>query len=119
MPMARRRATRCGAGDHLPQRVDVCTFIIGNDAFGHDVLARLAQRAREGIAVRVLLDGFGALSLPRGHFNALREAGGEVAVFRPIFSLRHNGPRNLRNHRKATIADDQWLWSGGRNLAGE
>jgi len=101
------------------QRIDVCTFIIGNDAFGHDVLARLAQRAREGIAVRVLLDGFGALSLPRGHFNALREAGGEVAVFRPIFSLRRNGPRNLRNHRKATIADDQWLWSGGRNLAGE
>ena len=72
-----------------------------------------------GVSVRVLLDGFGALSLPRRYFDTLREAGGEVAVFRPIFSLRRDGPRNLRNHRKLTIADDGWLWSGGRNLAGE
>ncbi len=100
-------------------RLDICTFIIGNDTFGEDVLARLAQRAREGIKVRVLLDGFGALSLPRKHFDKLRAAGGEVAVFRPFFSLRRIGPRNLRNHRKLTIADDRWLWSGGRNLAAE
>ena len=100
-------------------RIDVCSFIIGDDEFGHQALDRLVLRAREGIRVRVLLDGFGALSLPRNHFNALRAAGGEVAVFRPIFSLRNTGPRNLRNHRKLTIADDGWLWSGGRNLAGE
>lgn len=101
------------------ERLDVCTFIIGDDALGHDVINRLSRRAREGIMVRVLLDGFGALSLPRSHFDALREAGAEVAVFRPIFSLRRTGPRNLRNHRKLTIADDSRLWSGGRNLAGE
>ena len=101
------------------QRIDVCTFIIGDDALGHEAINRLSRRAREGVKVRVLLDGFGALSLPRHHFDALREAGAEVAVFRPIFSLRRTGPRNLRNHRKCTIADDGWLWSGGRNLAGE
>ncbi|MGR4867330.1 phospholipase D-like domain-containing protein [Variovorax sp. LARHSF232] len=101
------------------ERLDVGTFIIGTDAFGQDVLSRLVRRAREGVKVRVLLDGFGALSLPRRHFEQLREAGGDVAVFRPLFSLRHTGPRNLRNHRKLAIADDQWLWSGGRNLAGE
>ncbi|RZI93452.1 MAG: phospholipase [Variovorax sp.] len=105
--------------DSARTRIDICTFIIGDDALGQAVLARLAQRAREGIQVRVLLDGFGALSLPRRHFDALRAAGAQVAVFRPFFSLRHTGPRNLRNHRKLTIADDRWLWSGGRNLAGE
>ncbi|WP_285414463.1 phospholipase D-like domain-containing protein [Variovorax sp. efr-133-TYG-130] len=105
--------------DGAKERIDVCTFIIGNDALGHAVIDRLAKRAREGIKVRVLLDGFGALSLPRHHFDRLRAAGGEVAVFRPFFSLRRIGPRNLRNHRKFTIADDGWLWSGGRNLAGE
>ena len=101
------------------ERLDVGTFIIGSDAFGQEVMTRLVRRAREGVRVRVLLDGFGALSLPRRYFDQLREAGGDVAVFRPLFSLRHTGPRNLRNHRKVTIADDQWLWSGGRNLAGE
>jgi cardiolipin synthase len=100
-------------------RLDICTFIIGDDTLGHDVINRLARRAREGVKVRVLLDGFGALSLPRSHFDTLRDAGAEIAVFRPIFSLRQAGPRNLRNHRKFTIADDRWLWSGGRNLAGE
>ena len=100
-------------------RIDVCTFIIGDDALGHEAINRLSRRAREGIKVRVLLDGFGALSLPRSHFDTLRDAGAEVAVFRPIFSLRRAGPRNLRNHRKLTIADDGWLWSGGRNMAGE
>lgn len=101
------------------ERLDVGTFIIGSDAFGQEVMARLVRRAREGVKVRVLLDGFGALNLPRRYFDQLREAGGDVAVFRPLFSLRHTGPRNLRNHRKVAIADDQWLWSGGRNLAGE
>ncbi|MBS0340440.1 MAG: PLDc N-terminal domain-containing protein [Proteobacteria bacterium] len=101
------------------ERLDVGTFIIGSDDFGHEVMQRLVRRAREGVKVRVLLDGFGALSLPRHHFDQLRHAGGDVAVFRPLFSLRNTGPRNLRNHRKVTIADDRWLWSGGRNLAGE
>lgn len=105
--------------DSARERLDICTFIIGDDALGQEAVERLARRARDGISVRVLLDGFGALTLPRRYFEVLRAAGAEVAVFRPIFSLRRSGPRNLRNHRKLTIADDGWLWSGGRNLAGE
>ena len=105
--------------DAARERLDICTFIIGNDALGREVVVRLAQRAAEGVRVRVLLDGFGALTLPPHHFDALRDAGGQVAVFRPFFGLRRSGPRNLRNHRKFVIADDTRLWSGGRNLAGE
>jgi len=105
--------------DSARERLDVCTFIIGDDELGQEAVERLARRAREGVTVRVLLDGFGALTLPGRYFDALRAAGAEVAVFRPIFSLRRSGPRNLRNHRKLTVADDSWLWSGGRNLAGE
>ena len=105
--------------DGARRSLDVCTFIIGDDDFGQEVVRRLAARARQGVQVRVLLDGFGAVSLPRRYFDTLREAGGHVSVFRPLFSLRRTGPRNLRNHRKFVIADDLWLWSGGRNLAGE
>lgn len=105
--------------DRATRRLDVSTFIIGSDAFGHEVVQRLARRARAGVEVRLLLDGYGALSLPFRYFRDLREAGAQVAVFRPFFSLRRLGPRNLRNHRKLTIADDCCLWSGGRNLAAE
>jgi cardiolipin synthase len=101
------------------ERLDVCTFIVGDDALGAEAVERLARRAREGVRVRLLLDGFGALRLPQRRFDALRSAGAEVAVFRPILGLRRSGPRNLRNHRKLVIADDTRLWSGGRNLAGE
>lgn len=101
------------------ERLLVCTFIIGRDDLGRELVQRLAARARQGVQVRVLLDGFGALSVPSGYFDALRSAGGRVTVFRPLFRLRGGGPRNLRNHRKFVIADDAWLWSGGRNLAAE
>ncbi|MFT3717317.1 phospholipase D-like domain-containing protein [Pseudorhodoferax sp.] len=105
--------------DGARHRLDVCTFIIGADPLGDAVVERLAGRARAGVRVRVLLDGFGALRLPRRHFDRLRAAGGEVAVFRPLLSLRGHGPRNLRNHRKLVVADDHRLWTGGRNLAAE
>ena len=116
------RAARLALWDviaNADRRLDVSTFIIGRDAFGDEIVRRIVERARAGVQVRVLLDGFGALQLPRRHFDRLREAGGQIAVFRPLLSLRNTGPRNLRNHRKLVIADDHRLWSGGRNLAAE
>ncbi len=70
------------ARDHL----DVCTFLIGKDAFGHQALARLADRARAGVRVRLLHDGLFALSAPRRGLRELVDAGGEVCVFRPLFA---------------------------------
>lgn len=105
--------------DRARERLDVCTFLIGDDALGAAVVERLASKAQSGVAVRLLLDGFGAVTVPTRFMRRLRDAGVEVAVFRPFFGLRRVGPRNLRNHRKLTIADDQWLWSGGRNFAAE
>jgi cardiolipin synthase len=101
------------------ERLDVCTFLIGNDPIGAEVVERLARRAQAGIRVRLLLDGFGAVFVSRRFMRRLRKAGVEVTVFRPFLSLYRLGPRNLRNHRKFVIADDRWLWSGGRNLAAE
>lgn len=105
--------------DRARERLLVCSFIIGCDELGRELVQRLAARARQGVQVRVMLDGFGALQVPRSHFDVLHGAGGHITVFRPLFRLRGDGPRNLRNHRKFVIADDCWLWSGGRNLAAE
>jgi cardiolipin synthase len=74
---------------------------------------------RRGVRVRFLLDGVGAIQLPRSWFRQLKDAGVETAVFSPLLARKTQGPRNLRNHRKWAIADGEQLWAGGRNLAAE
>jgi cardiolipin synthase A/B len=100
-------------------RLDICTYILGDDAFGREVMQRMIELARSGVAVRLLLDGVGALQLPKPCFSALQRGGVETAIFSPLFARKTQGPRNLRNHRKMVIADGARLWSGGRNLAAE
>jgi cardiolipin synthase A/B len=101
------------------ERLDVCTYILGNDEFGREVMRCLIERARSGVQVRVLIDGVGALQLPRACFNQLKFAGVETAIFSPLLARKTQGPRNLRDHRKLAVADGVRLWAGGRNLAAE
>jgi cardiolipin synthase A/B len=100
-------------------RLDICTYILGNDAFGREAMQRMIERARSGVQVRFLIDGVGAIQMPRSCFKHLNIAGIETAIFSPLFARKTQGPRNLRNHRKMVIADGAQLWTGGRNLAAE
>jgi len=100
-------------------RLDICTYILGDDPFGREVMQRMIERARSGVQVRLLIDGVGAMQLPRSSFRDLSMAGIETAIFSPLLARRTQGPRNLRNHRKMVIADAVRLWAGGRNLAAE
>ncbi len=100
-------------------RLDICTYILGNDAFGRKTMQAMMERAAAGVQVRLLLDGVGALQLPRRCLRVLAAAGVHTAIFSPLLARRTQGPRNLRNHRKMVIADCDILWAGGRNLAAE
>ena len=101
------------------RRLDVCTYILGADAIGREVTDHMIACARRGVRVRFLIDGVGALQLRRAWFRRLNAAGVETAVFSPLLARKTQGPRNLRNHRKWTVADGKQLWAGGRNLAVE
>jgi cardiolipin synthase A/B len=101
------------------RRLDICTYILGNDAFGEEVTARVLECVARGVRVRFMIDGVGAIQLPRAWFKRMRQAGAETAVFSPLLARRTPAPRNLRNHRKWVIADGEVLWTGGRNLAAE
>jgi cardiolipin synthase len=101
------------------KRLDLCTYILGQDVIGREVGAQLIERVRAGVRVRLLIDGVGAIQLPHAVFRDLAEGGVETAVFSPLLARRTSGPRNLRNHRKLVIADDARLWAGGRNIAAE
>jgi cardiolipin synthase len=100
-------------------RLDICTYILGNDPFGLEAMRCMAQCVARGVAVRLMLDGVGAIQLPRSLFAQLKTSGIQTQIFSPLFARKTQGPRNLRNHRKLVIADGSRLWAGGRNIAAE
>ncbi|HYC70039.1 MAG TPA: phospholipase D-like domain-containing protein [Opitutaceae bacterium] len=97
--------------------IHLMTFILGRDAVGKRIVKLLAQRAREGVKVRVLLDALGCFYSSGGFCDPIREAGGEVVRFMPVLPLQTRGSANLRNHRKIVIVDHRFAGIGGRNLA--
>jgi cardiolipin synthase len=92
---------------------------LGDDSLGREVTNLMMAGAQRGVRVRFLIDGVGALQLPRVRFRELQDAGVETAIFSPLLARKTPGPRNLRNHRKWVVADGERLWAGGRNLAAE
>jgi cardiolipin synthase A/B len=99
--------------------IEVTIFLIGHDRIGASLCELLAQRARAGVAVRVLLDGAGRYLGGMAPLQALRSAGVQVRLFDPPSSWLLFGGANLRNHRKYVIVDGDAIWAGGRNLAAE
>ena len=97
--------------------IHIMTFILARDATGRRIIKLLAQRAREGVKVRLLLDALGCFSSSRGFCDPLRQAGGEVVRFMPVLPLQTRGSANLRNHRKIAVFDHRVAALGGRNLA--
>ncbi|MDB5929548.1 MAG: cardiolipin synthetase 2 [Polaromonas sp.] len=113
--LAALRGVLLGAGSTL----DVCTFLMGRDSLGAEVSELLIRQARQGVRVRLLVDGIGVYLGGRPDLKPLRAAGVKVALFVSPFRSPLPGRTNLRNHRKMVIADGLRLWSGGRNLAAE
>jgi cardiolipin synthase len=99
--------------------IDVCTFILGADVLGTELTQLLVQRAGDGIQIRLLIDGMGFYMGGRPNLRVLTTAGIQVILFVPPLGSSLRGRTNLRNHRKMVLADGEWMWSGGRNLAAE
>lgn len=101
------------------ERVDVCTYVVGDDEVGRAVLTALVHSAQRGVRVRVLVDAIGGLRGARRTLAMLQGTGVESRRFMPVFRNPVRGRTNLRNHRKLVVADGAVAWSGGRNLASE
>jgi cardiolipin synthase len=99
--------------------IRISTFILGGDATGDAIVAKLTERAASGVEVELLLDGLFVFRAHRARLAELRRAGGKVATFAPMIHLPFRGSDNLRNHRKSAIFDDEAAIVGGMNLAEE
>ncbi len=96
--------------------IDITTFILSHDAVGRRIVKELAQRAREGVAVRLLVDALGSFGKKTLYMLELEKAGGKIERFMPVFPISFPGAANLRNHRKIAIFDKTKAIVGGRNI---
>ncbi|MFF1401568.1 phosphatidylserine/phosphatidylglycerophosphate/cardiolipin synthase family protein [Streptomyces sp. NPDC058294] len=98
--------------------IDMMTFVYWRGQIARDFATALAERAREGIRVRLLLDGFGAKEIERDLLDLMDEAGVQVAWFRrPVWLSPFK--QNHRCHRKALIVDEDTAFTGGVGIAEE
>jgi cardiolipin synthase len=94
-------------------------FIFQPDATGQLFLDALAQKAKEGVQVRLLYDAMGSIRLHRRTLAPLRAAGGKCSVFLPLNPFRRRIQVNMRNHRKILVADGETGFIGGLNVGDE
>jgi len=96
-------------------------YIYAADRTGTAVRDALVERARAGVAVRLLLDAVGSAGIRDDFFAPLLEAGGELAWFHPL-QLGRIWQRtwiNLRSHRKIVVVDGRVGFTGGINITDE
>jgi cardiolipin synthase len=100
-------------------RVHLETYILAGDRLGLMFLEALADRAADGLEVRLLYDALGCRSLAPGPLDALRMAGVEVVAFNPLRRFYPHWAPRRRDHRKILIVDGEVAFTGGLNLAQE
>ncbi|MBJ6637299.1 cardiolipin synthase B [Streptomyces sp. DHE7-1] len=98
--------------------IDMMTFVYWRGEIAHEFANALADRAREGVRVRLLLDGFGAKEIEPRLLDAMDEAGVQVAWFRKPVRLSPL-KQNHRCHRKALVVDETVAFTGGVGIAEE
>ncbi len=82
-------------------------ILVDDDADGALFIDALVAKARRGVAVRLVLDGFGSFSLSRAALEKLKDAGAEVIFFSHWLE---------RLHRKLLIVDEHIAIAGGVNI---
>ncbi len=94
-------------------------YIIRNDELWQEVEKVLIQKAREGVAVRVLFDSMGCRTMKKVTGSASKKK---------EFKLRNSSPAllgqlqlrvNYRNHRKIVVIDGRVGFVGGFNVGRE
>lgn len=103
--------------DAATREIHLESYLFADDATGRAVAAALARAAGRGVAVRLVVDGFGADNFAADFAPMLLEAGVDALVYRPEiarFSFRRRRLRRL--HRKLALIDGSVGFVGGINV---
>ncbi len=92
------------------------TYIYWSGDIGREFAEALAERARQGVKVHVLLDWVGSAKMDESLIDTMRAAGVNVRKFHPPH-WSHLGRLNNRTHRKLLIVDGTVGFTGGVGVA--
>ncbi len=98
--------------------IDLMTFVYWRGEIARDFAHALAARARDGVRVRLLLDGFGSRTIEEDLLALMDEAGVQVSWFRKPLLLSPF-KQNHRCHRKVLVVDETTAFTGGVGIAEE
>lgn len=82
------------------------------DSSGQRIKDALLKAVDRGVAVSLLIDGFGSSATPDNYFADLSRSGAKFCRFNPSYGRRYL----LRNHQKLALADAET--KGGRGIIG-
>ena len=103
--------------DAATKEVFLETYIFENDETGSAIAAALRRAALRGVAVRLLVDGFGGRQFVRDLMLEMIPDGVGVMIYRRelrAFRLRRH--RLRRMHRKLAVIDGEIAFVGGINI---
>ena len=103
------------ARDHINME----TYILDDDAVGHQFAQALLDKQAQGVQVNLLRDSAGTFGTPAVFFQRLSDAGVQVLEFNPVNPLvaREGWQWNQRDHRKLLIVDGRMAFLGGINIS--
>ena len=96
-------------------RISFETYVYKDGEIGDRFVEALANAAKRGVTVRVVIDPIGSLMKPRNR-DRLAESGAKLSWFNPIgfFTVE---VANYRTHRKTLVVDGQVGFIGGLGVA--
>lgn len=103
--------------DAAREDVHLESYIFEADDTGARIADALMRAAKRGVAVRLLVDGFGSRAFLRSQHDGFLRAGVQSMVFRPERSLmKFQRTRLRRLHRKLAVIDGRVGFCGGINI---
>jgi cardiolipin synthase len=102
--------------DAAGRTIDFLTFVYWEGDIGAELADHLCGRAKAGVRVRVLLDGYGARTIDRRILEDMEDSGVDLQWFRPLRRLRP-AELNHRTHRKVLVVDEEVGFTGGVGIA--
>jgi cardiolipin synthase A/B len=122
--------------EHAHKSIELETYIFGLDQIGKKVITALTAAAKNGVMVRLLVDGAGTPQWGSNHYiKELECAGAETRIYHPFPWRLWQWSRsrikassllkliylclkiNTRNHRKTCIIDNKIAYIGSFNIS--